>query len=281
MVDEEAGERVTQVVQSDVSETRPAPDAIPGIEQGCERMAAERRWEDVLAALHARDRLQQRDGCPVERDRSGLAGFRHWHQQRAPLPVHMLPFGVGNFVTPAACEQQQFDRLGCASVLVLVDGGDKPLRFVGSQKPLPVNLRGHAETCGGVHDCARHVPLSREIEDTAQEHQDAIAGPSGISLGAHVVDQSRDVLARNQVEGETTESRQDVDAQDCFVGGPTSLAGLGVGQVAVADELVERRDGPQFLAASLRVGTKRGLGEAPSGPDVELARPKEHSRSQA
>ena len=46
-----------------------------------------------------------------------------------------------------------------------------------------------------------------------------------------------------------------------FVGGPTPLAGLRMGQVAVADELVERWDGPQFLAASLRVGSKQGLGK--------------------
>ena len=46
-----------------------------------------------------------------------------------------------------------------------------------------------------------------------------------------------------------------------FVGGPTPLAGLGMGQVAVADELVERWDGPQFLAASLRVGSEQRLGE--------------------
>ena len=39
------------------------------------------------------------------------------------------------------------------------------------------------------------------------------------------------------------------------------LRRFGVGQVAVADELVERRDGPQFLATSLRVATKQRLGE--------------------
>ena len=88
-----------------------------------------------------------------------------------------------------------------------------------------------------------------------------IGGSSGISLGPHVVDQPRYVLTSNLVEGETTEGGQDVDAQECFVGVPTPLAGLGVGQVAVADELVERWDGPQFLATSLRVGTKQGLGE--------------------
>ena len=140
-------------------------------------------------------------------------------------------------------------------------GGDKPLRFVGSQKPLPVNPRSHAEACGRVHACARHVPLSCKIENIAQEHEDAIAGPSSISLGPHVVDQPRYVLAGNLVEGETTEGRQDVDAQESFVGGPAPLAGLGMGQVAVADELVERWDGPQFLAARLRVGTKQGLGK--------------------
>jgi hypothetical protein len=43
------------------------------------------------------------------------------------------------------------------------------------------------------------------------------------------------------VDGETTEGGKNVDGQECFVGGPTSLAGLGMGQVAVADDLVERR----------------------------------------
>jgi hypothetical protein len=135
------------------------------------------------------------------------------------------------------------------------------LGLLGGQKPLPVNLRNRAETCRRVHAWARHVPLSRKIEDVAQKHQDVIGGSSSISLGPHVVDQPRYVLARNLVEGKTTEGREDVDAQECFVGGPTPLAGLGMGQVAVADELVERRDGPQFLATSLRVATKQRLGE--------------------
>jgi hypothetical protein len=88
-----------------------------------------------------------------------------------------------------------------------------------------------------------------------------IGGSSGIALGPHVVDEPRNVFARNLVEGETTEGGQDVNAQECFVGVPTPLRRFGVGQVAVADELVERRDGPQFLATSLRVATKQRLGE--------------------
>ena len=47
----------------------------------------------------------------------------------------------------------------------------------------------------------------------------------------------------------------------CFVGVPAPLAGLGMGQVAVADELVERWDGPQLLATGLRVGTEQRLGK--------------------
>ena len=57
------------------------------------------------------------------------------------------------------------------------------------------------------------------------------------------------MLTGDLVEGETTEGRQDVDAQECFVGIPTPLAGLGTGQVAVSDELVEGSDGPQLLPA--------------------------------
>ena len=47
----------------------------------------------------------------------------------------------------------------------------------------------------------------------------------------------------------------------CFVGVPAPLAGLGMGQIAVADELVERWNGPQLLTAGLRVGTKQRLGK--------------------
>ena len=117
------------------------------------------------------------------------------------------------------------------------------------------------ETCGRVHACARHVPLPCEIENIAQEHQDAIGGRPGVSLGPHVVDQPRYVLTGDLIEGEAPEGGQDVDAQDGFIRLPAPLAGLGMGQIAVADELVERWDGPQFLAASLRVGAKQRLGE--------------------
>jgi len=98
LINEEARERVAQVMEPDIAQSSTAPDAIPRIEQRRERMAAERRGEDVLAALVARDRLQQRNRCAIERDGSGLAGFRQGHQQRAPLPVHILPLGVGNLV---------------------------------------------------------------------------------------------------------------------------------------------------------------------------------------
>ena len=41
---------------------------------------------------------------------------------------------------------------------------------------------------------------------------------------------------------------------------PAPFGRLGVGQVAVADELAEGWDGPQLLAAGLRIGTKQSLG---------------------
>jgi hypothetical protein len=92
LIDQEAGERVTEIVQPHIGQTWPASDTVPGVEQLSKMMTAERRGEDVLATLHTRDRLQERDGCAIERDCSRLAGFRDRHQQGAPLPVHMLPF---------------------------------------------------------------------------------------------------------------------------------------------------------------------------------------------
>ena len=42
VVHQEAGERVAQIMQSDVSQARTAPDAVPWTEQ-----TGELRWEDV------------------------------------------------------------------------------------------------------------------------------------------------------------------------------------------------------------------------------------------
>ena len=210
----------------------------------------------------ARRRPQQCDGRSIERNGSRFARFRDWHQEGSLLPVNILPSGSSHLTAPRSGKQQEQDGFGGDLVLVRVDRAHEALGLLGGQKPLPVNLRSRAETCRRVRACARHVPLSRKIEDIAQEHQDAIAGPSSISLGPHVVDQSCDVLARNLVEVETTEGGEDVDAQGCFVGGPTPLAGLGMGQVAVTGELVERLS----VGGEPGVGTRQGLG------DLELAK---------
>jgi hypothetical protein len=53
---------------------------------------------------------------------------------------------------------------------------------------------------------------------------------------------------------------QDVDAEQSFVRLPAPLARMGMGQIAVANKLIERWDGPQLLAASLRMSTKQSLG---------------------
>ena len=256
LVHQEAGERMAQIMQSDVSQARTAPDAVPWTEQ-----TGELRWEDVGARRIARRRSQQCDRRSIERNGSRFARFRHWHQQGSLYPVHILPPGSGHLTAPGSGKQQEHDGSGGDLVFVRADRADEALGLLRGQKPLAVNLRSRGETCGGVHACARHVPLLCKIENIAQEHQDAIAGPSSISLGPHVVDQRCYALAGNLVEGEAAEGREDVDAQECLVGFPTPLAGLGMGQVAVADELVERWDGSQFLAASLRVGAKQGLGE--------------------
>ena len=260
LVHKEAGERMAQIMQSDVSQARTPPDAVPWTEQ-----TGELRREDVGARRIARRRSQQGDRRSIERNGSRFARFRHWHQQGSPLPVHILPPGSGHLTAPGSGKQQEHDGFGGDLVFVRVDRADEALGLLSGQKPLPVNLRNHGETCRRVRAYARHVPLSGKIEDIAQEDQDSIGGSSGISLGPHVVDQPRYVLAGNLVEGETTEGGQDVDAQDGFIGFPASFAGLGMGQITVADELVEGWDGPQCLAASLRVGAKQRLGERRAG----------------
>jgi hypothetical protein len=99
-VHQETCKRVTQIMEPNIGQTCATPDAVPGIEQRCERVAREWRREDVLAGLPTLKRLQKRHGCLTKCNRSGSPGFRHRHQQGVPLPVDVLPFCLGNFVTP-------------------------------------------------------------------------------------------------------------------------------------------------------------------------------------
>jgi hypothetical protein len=99
-VHQETCKRVTQIMEPNIGQTCATPDAVPGIEQRCERVAREWRREDVLAGLPTLKRLQERHGCLTKCNRSGSPGFRHRHQQGVPLPVDVLPFCLGNFVTP-------------------------------------------------------------------------------------------------------------------------------------------------------------------------------------
>ena len=94
----------------------------------------------------------------------------------------MLPFGSGDFSAPGPGQQQEQDSFGGDLVFVRVERGDETLGLLGTQKPLPLDLGGRGETRGRVHACARHVPLPCEIENIAQEHQDAIGCPPGVSL---------------------------------------------------------------------------------------------------
>jgi hypothetical protein len=74
-VDQEAGERMPQVMEQDISQTCAPPYAVPGMKKRRVRATCGGRGEDVLAALGPRERLQQGDGRSIERDSSGLAGF--------------------------------------------------------------------------------------------------------------------------------------------------------------------------------------------------------------
>ena len=123
-----------------------------------------------------------------------------------------------------------------------------------------MGLRRRGDTCCGVDGCPGHVPFAGQIEDVREDREHTVCRRSGVTLGSHLSDQVGDVLARDFVERETPDCRQDVDAKQIFVRLPAPLGRLGVGQVAVAHELAEGWDGPQLLAAGLRIGTKQSLG---------------------
>ena len=165
LVHQEAGERMAQIMQSEVSQACTAPDAVPRREQ-----TGELRGKDIGARRIARRRPQQCDGRSIERNGSRFARFRHWHEQGSLLPVHILPPGSGHLTAPGSGKQQEHDGFGGDLVPVRVDRANEALGLLGGQKPLSVNLGSRGETCRRVHACARHVPLSRKIENIAQEH---------------------------------------------------------------------------------------------------------------
>ena len=73
-IDQEAGERVAQVVEPDIGQTCATSNAVPGMEHRGVRTSS-RRGEDILIVLRTGQRLQQRDGCSVERELLGLPDF--------------------------------------------------------------------------------------------------------------------------------------------------------------------------------------------------------------
>jgi len=116
-------------------------------------MTCNGRWEDVFGSRRAGQRMQQGDGSAVKRDNPGFAGLGQRHQQRLFLPVHMIPFGLGDLIAPGSGEQQEHDGFGRKLVVVHVDRGNEALGLLGGEEPLPMDLGGRGETCGRVHAC--------------------------------------------------------------------------------------------------------------------------------
>jgi hypothetical protein len=110
LVDEQARERVTQVVQPNVRQSRAASDAIPRAVD-----ADEARREDIRARGITRDPLQHRQRRRVVGNCPGLARFRDGYQQCSPRRIHLFPLGQRDLPAATAGEEQQHDRL-CGGV---------------------------------------------------------------------------------------------------------------------------------------------------------------------
>ena len=116
----------------------------------------------------ARDRAQQRQRLGVERDRARLAGFRQRHQQRAPLPVDVVPLRLGDLVAPRAGEQQQHDRLRGGLVLVRLDRHDQALGFLRRQEAVALHVGRGAEADRRVlRSCRRRAICARDCRCSA------------------------------------------------------------------------------------------------------------------
>jgi hypothetical protein len=169
----------------------------------------------------------------------------------ALLPVHILPLGLRDLAAARAGQHEQHDRLCGGVVLVLADRHHQTLDRVGSQETLPVQIGSFCETISRIDARTGDIPFASKVEQSARDHQNPVRCASGIAFLTHVLDQVSDMLARDLIERELTERRANLNPKVGFIRPPASLGCLGVGQVTVSDELVERRDRPQFLAAGL------------------------------
>ena len=246
LVHQETRKRVAQVVDADVSQSCAAPHAVPGIEQADKSRRKYKRAQRIT-----RDGPEQRKRGCVEGDRTSTGiSVSCW----CLSPSRADP-GSGDLTTPRSGEEREHDCLGGGSVLILGNGGNEALRLFLAQKPLALDFACKGDPCDWVRVYPNYIPFPGEIEQVAQ-NQDAIGGTSSVAPSFHVVDKAHDLLARDLVEWQTPQLRQDVNPQKPFIGVPTGLACPRVGQIAIADELLERRKGPQFLAVGLGIGAK-------------------------
>jgi len=58
------------------------------------------------------------------------------------------------------------------------------LGLLGGQKQLPVDLGSRGKACCGIYGGTRHIPLSGEVVDVTQDHQDTIRGRGDVPLAA-------------------------------------------------------------------------------------------------
>jgi len=184
LVHQEAGERMAQIMQPDVSQARTAPDAVPLTEQ-----TGELCWEDVGARRIARRRPQQCDGRSTERNGSRFARFRHWHQEGSLLPVHILPPGSGHLTAPGSGKLEVVPRQWKVIQTVRERFSCRECETI-TQPPAPFHVtpRGFAgpnllamilfEKFG------QHQPLNRQSERYAREGVDLSLSTLADQVGA-------------------------------------------------------------------------------------------------
>src|SRR5271166_3674047 len=107
-----------------------------------------------------------------------------------------------------------------------------------------MHLWSGGEPGGRVHASAGDVLLASKVEDVSQQHQHAIGGARRVTLRVLAVDQPSHVSAADRVDSEGAKAGQDVHARDALVFLPAPLCGFCVGQIALTDQFVERRDRP-------------------------------------
>ena len=210
LVHQEAGERVAQIMEADVSQASTSPDTVPRIEQ-----TGKLRRKDIGARRISGHRLSAvAKAAALSAIVLGLPDFDTGTSRvrfSQSTCSHLAPVTSLRRAPVSSRSMMALAAIWFFSALI-----EAMRRWVSSgvKKPLPVDLRSRGETCGGVHAYARHVPLPCEIENIAQEHQDAIGGRPGVSLGPHVVDQPRYVFTGDLIEGKAPKGGQNVNAQD-------------------------------------------------------------------